>query len=156
MVTTGRIEFYREDPRRWSSDRCCGDNCAQVAWTEDLARAVLNWLPFASSYPMWDGLPDRGLPVRQLLALIVRGAEQLPRLVEVPSATLARHLPDYLEYEPLWREEALPSSEQNIFTMTATVATPYSEWICNLKGAPDPSFPILRNRELRFIEQLAL
>jgi nucleoside-diphosphate-sugar epimerase len=154
---TGRVEFYRRRSTNNDDAIICvdgGRNIAQVAWSEDIARAFLNWLPFADRHPIWDGLPDGGLSVCDIIAHIVRGTGKPPNLVDVPSVFLEQHLPPYLEFEPLWREVSLTPSEQNIFSATKTTPTPYSKWLGSLRGAPDRSPPDLREKELALVEQL--
>jgi nucleoside-diphosphate-sugar epimerase len=153
---TGRVEFYR---RRGGDDGAVvcvngGHNLAQIAWTEDLARALRKWLQFATREPLWDGTADRGSPVREIIAHLVRGTGRVPSLVDVPAELLARHLPLYLENEPLWREVSFEPGERNIFSATGIVPTPQSEWLPRIKGAPDRSPSQLRAMELKFIEQL--
>lgn len=154
---TGRIEFYRQRSNDGGAVISVdgGRNLAQVAWTEDLARAIVKWLPFASRHPIWDGCPDAGVPVRELVQLIGGGPDHIPRIVDVPSATLAEHLPAYLEQEPFWREVSVSPSERNIFSTTGIVTTPHSQWLRGLRGVPDPSFAALRAKELTFINDFA-
>jgi nucleoside-diphosphate-sugar epimerase len=153
---TGRLDFYK---RRYSDNRAIisidgGLNLAQIAWTEDIARALQNWLPIAIRYPIWDALTDAGLPVRQIVGYIIGNMASPPSFVDIPSAFLAEHLPLYLENEPLWKETPLTISERNIFLETGTIPTHYCEWLCFLSSAPDKSPLELRENELRLIESI--
>lgn len=153
---TGRLDFYLRRANDGGAIFCVdgGVNLAQIAWTEDIARALQKWLPFASVHPIWDGLPDKGLSVRQIIAHIVSGARHGLNLIDVSSIFLAQNLPSYLENEPFWRETSVAPSEQNIFSVTDTTPTPYSKWLSHLSGAPDRSPVDLRENELALIERM--
>lgn len=153
---TGRVDFYMRRANDGGAIICVngGHNLAQVAWTEDIARAFLKWLSIATRYPIWNGLTDAGLSVRQIITYMACGTGRMPNLVDVHLDFLRQHLPLYLENEPLWREVSVASGEQNIFSATGTIPTPYTEWLANLKGAPDRSSKELREKELALIERL--
>jgi nucleoside-diphosphate-sugar epimerase len=153
---TGRLDFYK---RRYSDHGAIilvdgGRNLAQIAWTEDIARAFPSWLPVAIRYPIWNALADAGLPVRQIIEYIIGNIASPTRFVDIPSVFLAEHLPLYLESEPLWKETPLTPSENNIFLVTGTFPTPYFKWLSFLSGAPDQSPSELREKELRLIERI--
>jgi nucleoside-diphosphate-sugar epimerase len=153
---TGRVEFYRERIVDGGGVLCVdgGHNTTQIAWTEDLAHALVDWLPTGAGEAIWEGLPDRGLPVREVITHIAGGAARSPSLRNVPAALLAERLPAYLDHEPLWREAALAPSTRNIFAATGVRPTAPAEWLGRIRGAPDQSAHGLRTQELVLIEQL--
>lgn len=155
---TGRLDFYRRRSNDGGGIICVngGYNLTQIAWVEDIARALIKWLPFASHHSIWDGLTDHGLSVCQIISIIARGVGQAPNLVDIPSDYLEKYLPLYLDNEPLWREVSIRPSEQNIFSTTGSIPTPLSKWLCHIKGVPDQSFPCLRENELALIERFQL
>ena len=153
---TGRVEFYRRRIEDGGGVLCVdgGHNTAQVAWTEDLARSLVDWLPAGAREAIWEGLADRGLPVREVITHIARGATRAPVLLDVPAALVAERLPVYLEHEPLWREAAVALSARNIFAATGLRPTAPAEWLGRIRGVPDRSTLALRTQELALIEQL--
>jgi 2'-hydroxyisoflavone reductase len=153
---TGRVEFYRSRAADGAGILCVdgGRNVAQLAWTEDLSRALTSWLALAASEPLWDAIAGAGLPVRELVALISAAGAQGADLVDVSAQFLSRRLPVYLEHEPLWRERRLDAGDCNIFTRTGCVATAEKQWLPQVSGAADRSPEDLRRAELTLIELL--
>ncbi len=149
---TGRLEFYR---RRFADGGPViavdgGMNLAQIAWSEDIAGALVRWLGAAdpAKRSIWEGLPDAGIPVRSLLCSIAAVDRRAADLVDIPASLLERHLPKYLEVEPLWRERAHAPTAANLFLVTRSTSTPHDAWlarVCGPLAAQD--MPELRCRE---------
>jgi nucleoside-diphosphate-sugar epimerase len=153
---TGRIRFYAD---RVADGRPVllvdgGSNLTQVVWVEDLARATAKWL-ISTKEPgrlIWEGLPNPGVPLREIVTQVARGLGRSPEFKAIPAEVLATMLPEYLEAEPLWRERALPVTGGNLFAITETSATPVAEWLpgCAAFGAGDGRLD-LRSRELEIL-----
>jgi nucleoside-diphosphate-sugar epimerase len=155
---TGRLNFYRQRLADGGPVICVdgGLNVAQILWTEDVARVILNWLPRASERPVWEAMPDEGKRVREVIALIARGMHLQESLVDISSETLEDLLPEYLQTEPLWREREIAQTESNLFLCMKMRQTPPSIWLCDLAGqGPVPPESPLRQRELSLIQSLA-
>ncbi len=152
---TGRLKFYRQRLTDGGPVICVdgGRNVAQIVWTEDVARAMVAWMPQAAARPVWEALPDQGLQVREVIALLARGMHLQESLIDIPSEILNNLLPEYLQDEPLWREREIVQTESNLFRLMKMRSTPPSIWLCNLagQGAVPPASP-LRQRELSLIQ----
>jgi nucleoside-diphosphate-sugar epimerase len=155
---TGRLNFYRQRLADGSPVICVdeGRNVAQMVWTEDVARAILLWMPCASERPVWEGLPDEGLRVREIITLIARGMHLQQSLADISSETLQNLLPEYLQNEPLWRERKIFQTESNLFLFMKMRPTPLPIWLCDLAGQGTvPPVSPLRQRELSLMQSLA-
>lgn len=156
---TGRLNFYRQRLADGGPVICVdgGHNVAQIVWTEDVARVILDWIPRAPERPVWEALPDEGTRVREVIALIARGMHLQESLVDISSKTLEDRLPEYLQNEPLWREREIARTESNLFLFMQMRQTPLSIWLCDLVGPGTvPPVPPLRQSELSLIQSLGL
>jgi nucleoside-diphosphate-sugar epimerase len=155
---TGRLDFYRQRLADGSPVICVdgGHNVAQIVWTEDVVRVILTWINRAPDRPVWEALPDEGIRVREVIALIARGMHLPQSLVDISSETLKNLLPEYLQNEPLWRENEIAQTESNLFLLMKMRQTPLSIWMCDLasQGTVPPT-SLLRQRELSLIQALA-
>jgi nucleoside-diphosphate-sugar epimerase len=154
---TGRLNFYRQRLADGSPVICVdgGHNVAQIAWTENVARVILPWMIGASARPIWEALPEERTPVREIIALIARGMNLQPSLVDISSRLLEDLLPEYLEKEPLWREREIPLTESNLFLFMKMRPTPQSIWLCDLAGQGTvPTVSLLRQSELSLLQSM--
>jgi nucleoside-diphosphate-sugar epimerase len=151
---TGRFNFYR---RRLTDGGPLilvegGQNYAQIAVMEDLARVIVRWSTCADigRFPVWEALPGAGRSVRSIIETMVFANGLTPRLVDVPMAELALNLPAYLEREPFWRETALPLTDANIYAAVGMTPAVFGQILTK----PEPSTDIddgLRLHEINFI-----
>jgi nucleoside-diphosphate-sugar epimerase len=133
---TGRLDFYRRRVTDGGAQILVdgGTNYAQLGWSEDVAGAIAR-LVTADAHelpPLLEGLPGNGTTVIKLNELIAAEEGVLAQPVAVPRETLAREFPAFLDYEPLWREESLPVSRANLFTVTGWVPHALKDWLGNL------------------------
>ncbi|MBN1548068.1 MAG: NAD-dependent epimerase/dehydratase family protein [Syntrophaceae bacterium] len=134
---TGRLDFYCS---RFSDNRPVivvdgGSNKVQIAWVEDMAKAITYWIKRVDigEFPIWEGLPDGGQTVKSILLKIAKAVSHFsPTLVDVPAGELAARLPDYLAEEPLWRETALGVTQANLFASIQLTPTDLSSWVSGL------------------------
>ncbi|NQU58726.1 MAG: NAD-dependent epimerase/dehydratase family protein [Rhodospirillales bacterium] len=140
---TGRFDFYR---RRLTDGRALiaiddAANRAQVAWSEDVARAMAAWVVTGecAERGLWEALPDTGTTVREIVTDIATAVGTKPRFVALSSGQLARELPAYLVEEPLWRETPLTITPDNLFTATGIAPTPRATWLRSLVQQPVPA-----------------
>lgn len=152
---TGRFDFYRQRISDGAPIICVdgGNNYAQIVWTEDIARIAACWLGKASERSIWEGIPDNGDKVRDIIKQIAICAGKQPKLVDVSSKQLLVELPDFLTEEPLWRESMINITESNLFHIMNTKPTPQSKWLCDL-AKHEISFTIseLRKKEITFLD----
>jgi nucleoside-diphosphate-sugar epimerase len=156
---TGRLGFYRQRIHDGGPVIAVsgGRNAAQIAWSEDIARALIGWLVSReiASAPVWEALPDEGRPVRELLAAVARAEGRPIRLADVPESTLERRLPGYLLEEPLWRECPLDRTSRNLFRTAGVVPTACDTWLQDLVREPArPASTDLRQVELTLLREL--
>lgn len=128
---TGRLEFYLS---RLLAGRLLlvdgGMNAAQIAWSQDVVRAVAAALPSLAQLPLLcEGLPGEALVVRAWIDVMARGCGRPARSFSVSSAQLQRECPAYLDHEPLWREQALPPTPANLFSQVGLASTDPGDWL---------------------------
>lgn len=154
---TGRLDFYYQRISDGAPVICVdgGNNYAQIAWTEDIARAIDKWLSKASERAIWEAIPHKGTKARDIIKFIAKGVGKPPVLVDVPSKELLEKLPDYLIEEPLWREKATALTANNLFNETSIKPTPESEWLPKIINSEQRMLNIseLRKKEIIFLEK---
>lgn len=155
---TGRLGFYLQRLTDSSPIICVdgGNNLAQIVWCDDVARAIVAWLPHAHTQPIWEALPDAGTKVRDVIKLIASGVGEKPRLVDISSKRLRQELPEYLDAEPLWRESPVAITKNNLFQFTGIKPTPQSQWLSELAAQTEviDQASSLRLSEISFLENL--
>lgn len=154
---TGRLDFYRQ--RIFDGAPVIsidgGNNCAQIVWTEDIARVTASWLYRASERRIWEAIPDNGNQVRKIIEFIAMGVGKQPSLIDVSSEQLLIDLPDYLDKEPLWRETSLNITESNLFSVMKVETTPMGKWLPDLSQQEANIYMSdLRRQEIAYLETI--
>jgi nucleoside-diphosphate-sugar epimerase len=156
---TGRLDFYRRRITDGAGQILVdgGTNYVQLGWSEDVAGAIAR-LVDADAHelpPLLEGLPGKGSTVLELNELIAAGEGVLARPVAVSRETLASEFPAFLDYEPFWREESLPVSKVNLFTVTGWEPHKPQDWLGNLvRQVPiRPTDHDVRAEELAFLRR---
>lgn len=153
---TKRFEFYRQrflDGHPVISVNG-GHNLAQLAWNQDIVTTMAKWLDAGAgpSRSIWEALPDDGVPVRKILADIAVTLGVEPQLVDIQAQELSHKLPNYLEAEPLWREEHLAPAKHNLFREMDVETTPRDAWLRILASSElDGIDRTLREAELKLM-----
>jgi len=153
---TDRLNFYCQRISDGAPVICVngGNNYAQIAWDEDVARVVVSWLYRAAEHSIWEAIPNKGTKVQDIIGLIAVGLGKQPTLVNVSSKQLSTDLPDYLTEEPLWRETSINITESNLFTVMGTTPTMQNKWLCNLaRDEMITGISELRKKEIIFLEK---
>lgn len=133
---TGRLDYYRQRVIDGAAQILVdgGTNHVQLGWSEDVAGAIARLVTSAAHKlpPLLDGLTDNGSTVLEFNELIASAENVSARPVAVPMNILASEFPEFLDYEPLWREEALSVSKANLFTITGRMPHEPKDWLVNL------------------------
>ena len=157
---TGRLQFYLnrildKNPILMIDH---GINLTQIAWVEDLARAIefgINSF-ISNERIIWECLPHEGLSVRSVVNDIAKSSNSHPEYVDVNKDTLINRLPEYLEAEPLWREFAFEISDSNLFYKFKIIATNQADWISKCAYSQLKfDYASLRQKEIDFIKHHA-
>lgn len=133
-----------------------GRNLAQIAWAEDIARAVFLWIDkdMVSEHVIWEALPDKGAKVSDIIRNIANARSADPKMIAVSSKVLSKELPEYLEKEPLWRESPFSLTKSNIFTNTGVSPTPQVDWLSKVARAESSiDTSGLRSKEIDFLKR---
>lgn len=132
-----------------------GNNLAQISWTEDIADAMILWiknnLPKESS--VWEAIPNKGVKVKNIIKSIARGRKTKPKFIDISKEVLSKKIPRYLSKEPLWQEEALSITNNNLFLVTGFKPTPQLKWIEKIAGE---TLTPLQLSDLRLSEKIFL
>lgn len=156
---TGRINFY--STRLEDGNPLIlvdgGYNLTQIAWTEDLASAMIANIPLLtrSSCPqILEGIPHNGITTRDVITIIAKGLDKIPIFAKIEKSILSKYIPEYLAAEPLWREEPIGQTETNLFRLAQMKPTDERIWLtsCSPHAKGDPQIA-LRARELSFMRE---
>ncbi len=154
---TARLDFYRY--RIWDSHPLIlvnsGENYAQIAWNKDIAKVIHAGFLSCNlqDSPIWEALPDDGDKVKNYIKIISEADNISLNKTDISSEELSHGLPEYLKYEPLWRETPNKPSEHNIFLRTGITPTPFQEWIHEIVSLyPKETMNDLRIKEIKYIE----
>lgn len=131
---TGRLAFY---VGRLAQGRLLlvdgGLNRAQIVWSQDVVKLIGAVIHNLESLPLLsEALPDEGLTVRGWIGLIAAACEFEARCFSIPSAGLRLRCPQYLEHEPLWREQELVVTAANLFVLAGLASTEPGDWLPGL------------------------
>lgn len=135
-----------------------GNNIAQIAWTEDIANAIVKFLKadIDKYRKIWEAIPDNGLKVREIINIIAGSKDARPFFVDISYKRLLTDFPEYLDAEPLWHELYLVPTKNNIFRATGMVSTSTHIWLTKLAKTQEINenkFRSLRLKELAYLEK---
>ena len=131
-----------------------GQNLAQIAWSEDVATALCQWLAagFVEENILWEALPDSGAKVETILSELA--GEYKTEFFSISAPFLQKRLPKYLEVEPLFRETAAPITGHNIFNAVGIKPTLRQTWLSMLPASNSGyQNPATRGTEISLIEE---
>ena len=135
-----------------------GSNCCQISNVSDLAIHIYRFLKEGKlvAQPIVEGLPSGKENLSSILAIISKAVGSTSKIISVSEEELQKGLPEYLEKEPLWRENEIMVSENNIYKILDSKNESLHRWLNKLsqyealkKLVPD----ILRPREIEFLKQ---
>ena len=151
---TGRVNFYL---RRLADSGPLilvdgGNNHAQIASMENLAKALILWVTTIdiSRFIVWEALPWEGESVRKIVENMATSVGVAVNFVDVSIEELSRNLPAFLCREPFWRETALRVTSANIFSAINMKTVQFGKDIAmpaNINTITDD----LRSLELQFL-----
>jgi nucleoside-diphosphate-sugar epimerase len=151
---TGRLDFYCARVLDGAPSICVdgGHNRAQILWVADAASVIAAWCQVAAERPIWEALPDEGIPVRKVVEAVGAGLGVRPSIVDISREELAARLPGFLDAEPLWREQSRTLTEANIFRRVSMRASAPADWLSRVSSHYN-SMPqtTLRMEELRYL-----
>lgn len=156
---TGRVAFYAERIRDGNPVILVdgGRNLTQIAWVEDIAGAIAGnmSLLLESERPIWECLPHVGCEARDVVRDIASGVGREAIIIDVSETVLRKRLLDYLDIEPLWRENALHVTDSNLFRVSGVKPTPQSAWLARCATEQEHlDMRDIRGRELKLIKDL--
>lgn len=158
---TRRLEFYVSR----LLDSCPvilvdgAQNICQIGYVNDLAAHLVRLFTsrLLVSQPILEALPDNGEKVIDVLRIIAQGIDSKSPFVQINAPELKDRLPDYLEQEPLWRENSIVLSQNNIYKLLDSQSTPITDWLpvlSALEASKKPKPGALRESEKDLISEL--
>ena len=158
---TGRLAFYvyRVLDEKGLILINGGSNLCQIAFVDSLATIILEYLKNCLHLEgsLFEALPKDLISPKELITVIGSAIEKPVKFKSYSSEYLKSHLPDYLEEEPLWREDIFVSTSRNLFNLFDMEFPLIQEWVRGesmeiCKSISDKSGST-RKREMEFINR---
>ena len=136
-----------------------GNNICQISYVEDLSDKVYRFFgkePFVGN-PIYEALPSRGRKVSEILRLVADSVGSSSELLGVDEKILREKFSEYLGEEPLWREEGIRVTGNNIYQMLGSQGDPEENWLPQLALYELGKKPLpgsLRSVEHKFVKAL--
>jgi len=142
---TRRLEFYVSRLLDNSPIILVGgaQNICQIGYVNDLAAHLVRLFTsrLLISQPVLEVLPDNGEKVIDVLRIIAQGIDSNSPFVQINVPELQDRLPDYLDQEPLWRENSIVISQNNIYKLLDSQSTAITEWLPALSALEASKMP---------------
>jgi len=133
---TKRMDFYRtrlidRNPLIFVNG---ANNLAQISWHIDVAQGISRLITDHTQQTpfIMEAATDSGRPVSQILYEMAESLDVELVGVNLPEQEVTRYLPDYLDDEPLWREQGRDLTINNLFQLVKMNPTPMHEWLKDL------------------------
>ncbi|HLP51891.1 MAG TPA: KR domain-containing protein [Chitinophagales bacterium] len=133
-----------------------GENICQIGCVEDLAENLCNLYEstLRTSAPILEALPTYNRTTRQIAGIIADAISASWTPIAITKEELEQKLPAYLAEEPLWREQVIAVSGNNIFSLLNTQDTPPEVWLRDVAKIEkqNASASALRPQEIELIK----
>jgi len=132
-----------------------GNNMLQISHIQDVADAIakVSIDDLIEQHSLWDAMPGKGFSIKSMLKILSDGKKI--QWCDLSEEYLNKTIPEYLKYEPFWREYQLSENTNNIFEITNTRPRPIEEWFLPLKkNAKIMNNNSLRRKEINIIKEL--
>jgi len=118
-------------------------NICQIGYVNDLGAHLVRLFTsrLLVSQPILEALPDNGEKVIDVLRIIAQGIDSKSPFVKISIPKLKDRLPDYLDQEPLWRENSIVISQNNIYKLLDSRPTPITVWLPTLSSLEARKMP---------------
>lgn len=129
---TNRLEFYKRRVLDNGTVISVGQpKFTQIAFKTDIVNALFEIItnPFDFKWFIASGLPEEHISVSQLVSIISDSLQKSCKIANYSEHYLAKSFPEYLAYDPLWRECKYSGNGVNLFDVGGIAVTPYSAWI---------------------------
>lgn len=132
---------------------------AQIDWEEDIAVLICTFIEKGGSdYLIWEALPSQTVSVIDIFKYLEEKLEKENKYISKNIDFYKEYFPEYLENEPLWREEINEVTVHNLFSECEIESTDYKTWLTKIareiilnneiQGTP------IRKKEADFIKSL--
>jgi 2'-hydroxyisoflavone reductase len=157
---TKRLEFYIS---RFLDNKPIilinnGINYCQISSISDLSINICRIFLEGKikNQPIIEALPTEKETLQRLLSIISKAISSKSELISINHQDLLKYFPIYLEKEPLWRENEIKISENNIFKILNTKSTLLSNWLGELsenEANKKPKADLIRILENNFLNK---
>ena len=138
---TERFKFYAQ--RVYSNKLLIlpdgGEQISKFAFKGDVSCALAAFIEFENKCDslIFDAHPIQSISLAQMTKIMARALGSDLRQVAISKKRLADQFPDYLKFDPLWREGSYSQKRPNLFTYTGSAVTSYEEWVSKLAKKPE-------------------
>lgn len=135
-----------------------GNNCCQISNASDMAVQIFRIFKEGKlvDQPIVEALPSEKENLSDILDIISKALSSSSKLINICEEELQKDLPEYLEKEPLWREDWIPVSDNNIYRILGAKTEPLNIWLSKLslyESFKKPTPDVLREKEIKFLKQ---
>lgn len=107
-----------------------GATTIQIAWVKDLANLLSNFLiNGGEDHLIWEAVPQKSIKILDVYHYIEEAFNKQNRFRSKDLKYFINSFPEYLEYEPFWREEKFSLSDHNLFDYSDRKSTEYKYWL---------------------------
>ena len=127
---TGRLNFYLErimDNKPIIQIKNNNSN-VQIGCVNNISYAFIEWLSICDKYPIdiWEATPNDGISTKELIISWAVSLNREIEFIDITKKKLEEYLPEYLIFEPFWREKSLEISKSNIYKFIKLKAKPFN------------------------------
>jgi nucleoside-diphosphate-sugar epimerase len=135
-----------------------GNNCCQISNVSDMAVQIFRIFKEGKlvDQPIVEALPSEKKNLSDILDIISKALSSSSKIINICKEDLQKNLPEYLEKEPLWREDWIPVSDNNIYRILGAKTEPLNIWLSKLslyESFKKPTPDVLREKEIKFLKQ---
>lgn len=116
-----------------------GEKISKFVFKDDVCRALAAFIEFGNKHEslIFDAHPIQSISLAQMTMIMAKALGSDLRQVAISKKKLAVQFPDYLTFDPLWREGSYREIWPNLFKYTSSTATSYEEWVAKLVKKPE-------------------
>ncbi|MDA9602485.1 hypothetical protein N9S18_01360 [Flavobacteriaceae bacterium] len=106
-----------------------GENICQIAYVEDLAKLLYHFSEEKIIKKIINALPNNSISVNNFIKTLKKYNNSNSKIIHVSDYILKKEFPEYLDMEPLWKENFIETGNNNIFKELNFTLTDIDKWI---------------------------
>lgn len=132
---------------------------AQIGWENDIATLLCTFIEKGGDdYLIWEALPSKPVSVIDIFKYLEEKLGRKNKYISKNYGFYNEYFPEFLDNEPLWREEINEVTVHNLFSECDIESTDYKVWLTNIAREIIKNNEIqsttIREKEAGFIKKL--